>query len=243
MGATADKTPERPTTEQELEQYSTAREEIENQIEELDTSDNYDPGDPQQRLFFASFDGTRNDRENPDPEYIHTNPDLMEDTIKESDTVSKEYTAGVGTDKNNTWLENAWQSATGNGCEDIAEKMYQKFGKQVETWHEEDPDIEVHVSSVGFSRGDGSQRHFVNLVYERGVPDPDGDGYLIPPGGIYQDLMLSYDSVVTGQEDILKLGVPQGLIAVHFTFYYENRVNFDSSSIVDPFNLDDPGII
>ena len=55
--------------------------------------------------------------------------------------------------------------------------------------------------------------------------------------------MLLYDSVVTGQEDELDLGIPQGVVAVHFTADHDNRINFDSASIVDPSYRNDPGIL
>lgn len=238
MGTTTDLTPERDATQEELRQYEAARE----KIKKLDTSGTYDASDPNQKLFFVSFDGTRNDRDSSDTEEIHTNPALLQEMVPNTDKVISEYIHGVGTRTDNL-IEEGNECRTGAGSVERAEDAYDKFVHQVVIWQKETPDIEVHVSTAGFSRGTGSQRHFANLLHLHGVPDPDGDGYLIPPGGVHQDVMLMYDSVVTGQEDTLLLGIPPSVVGVHLTADHENRLNFDSASIVDPLYLNDPGIL
>ena len=234
-----DRTPERNASQQELQQYETVRE----QIRQLDTSDTFDSTDPNQRLFFVSFDGTRNDRESNDPGNIHTNPDLLQKQVPRSDTIESIYIPGVAT-RNDSLGEEIYESAFGVGSKARALRAYEELKTQVQEWHDENPNIEIHISTAGFSRGTGSQRHFANLVHERGIPDPDGDGYLIPPGDVHQDVMLMYDSVVTGQEDVLNLSIPSSVAnAVHFTADHENRTSFDSATIVDRFNPDDSGIL
>gem|GEM_PF-1080542 len=235
-----DRTPQRDATKQELQQYETVSE----QIQQLDTSKTFDSTDPNQRLFFVSFDGTRNDRDGDELGNIHTNPDLLEDMVPQGlDNIESRYIPGVAT-RNDNWVEEASESYSGDGSIDRAERAYEELKVLVKQWHDENPNVEIHVSTAGFSRGTGSQRHFANLVHERGIPDPNGDGYLIPPSGVYQDIMLMYDSVVTGKEDVLRLGIPPSVAnAVHLTADHENRTSFDSASIVDHFNPDDTGIL
>ncbi|MCK9171812.1 MAG: DUF2235 domain-containing protein, partial [Treponema sp.] len=238
MGATTDSTPNRDATKEELHQYETVRE----QFEKLDKSDTYDSDNPNQRLFFVSFDGTRNDRDDPTPENIHTNPAILEKMVPDTKYVSSEYLNGVAT-RNDSLIEELNESRTGEGSKDRAEEAYERFVTKVQEWYGDNPDVEVHVSTAGFSRGTGSQRHFANLIYRDGVPDPDGNGFLIPPGDVHQDVMLMYDSVVTGQEHTLMLGIPPSVNAVHLTADHENRLFFDSASIVDPLYPNDPGIL
>ena len=62
MGAIGDSTPgQKNAAPEDLLLYGQARE----QIKALDTSDTFDAGNPNHRLLVVSFDGTRNDRENP----------------------------------------------------------------------------------------------------------------------------------------------------------------------------------
>lgn len=162
MDKTTDLTPERDATQEELRQYETARE----KIKKLDTSGTYDASDPNQKLFFVSFDGTRNDRDSSDTEEIHTNPALLQEMVPNTGKVISEYIHGVGTRTENL-IEETNECSTGAGSVGRAEDAYDKFTHQVIKWHDKNPDIEVHVSTAGFSRGTGSQRHFANLVHTR----------------------------------------------------------------------------
>ena len=127
---------------------------------------------------------------------------------------------------------------------DRAELAYEQISEQVQFWYSEDPTIEVHVSTIGVSRGTGSQRHLANLLDDRGILNSSGDAYLIEPEWVHQDLIFAFDSVVKGQENILNLGIPDTVKnTVHLTAADENRINFDLASVIDPANPDDPGLL
>lgn len=231
-----DQTPVRNATRQELQQYEV----IEEGINKLDTSGTFDSADKNQRLFYVSFDGTRNDRKDPDPDYIRTNPDIMQTLVSESTNVKSKYIRGVATQTSNM-IEEAYKSATGDECEDRSKEAYDAFCEQAIAWHAENPNVEIHLSTVGFSRGATSQRHFANMVQRQGVPDPDGTGFIIPPGGVHQDVMVLYDTVATNEEDLM-LSIPSGVKAIQIVANHENRINYDSVRITDPLYPDDPGI-
>ncbi|MDR3088648.1 MAG: hypothetical protein LBU39_02390, partial [Desulfobulbaceae bacterium] len=59
------------------------------------------------------------------------------------------------------------EQITGDGSKDRAEYAYTQLVAQVQAWQQENPGVEVHVSTVGFSRGTATQRQFANLVAER----------------------------------------------------------------------------
>lgn len=73
MDLIKDVTPKRDLTDQELQEYEILREDI----SQLDTSRTFDSADPNQRLFFVSFDGTRNDRDSTDQCMAETNMTIL----------------------------------------------------------------------------------------------------------------------------------------------------------------------
>ncbi|MDZ7839509.1 MAG: tandem-95 repeat protein [Gammaproteobacteria bacterium] len=225
-------------------------------------STGFDESNPDHRLFFQSFDGTGNDRYNIPNDERPTNPGILEDLIYEAPSVRSEYRPGVGTDGGIDKLN----YPGGGGATERAEEAYDQLREQAQAWHKENPDVDIHVSLAGFSRGSGSARHFANLVYERGVPAEDAqaaqvlvgfehrgrdmepvyevtyDKYVIPPGEVKLDAMLLYDTVVTGQTQHMKLGIPpvQDLKVLHLTANDELRNQFDLESVIDPDRGFDP---
>ena len=195
MGKNINSTPERDATTGELAQYTA----VNTAIEQLDVTNTYDISNDNHRLFFYSFDGTGNDREVPGE--IFTNPAIIETLVPiNNNDIYSNHEPGVAT-RNESLIDYYTEAITGEGSEERENLAYDRLVDEVHNWYAENPDIEVHVSTAGFSRGTGSQRHFANLVDEYGIPSPDGEGFLIEPGGVHQDVMLVYDSVVTGQED------------------------------------------
>lgn len=225
----------RDATPQELAQYGVIAE----QITELPSVGTYNSNDDAHRLMLISFDGTSGDREGRGD--THTNPDILEQLVQENERVSAMYVHGVGT-RAATPIHGLFEMATGSGTEQRAEMAYREFVTEVQQWHDQDPNIEPHVVTTGFSRGVGSQRHFANLVEDHGVANKECTGFLIEPGQVKQDLMLMYDGVVTGQERVLDLPIPQSVVSsVHLVAAHEKRALFDSASIVDPLYPDQVG--
>jgi len=204
-------------------------------------------------VFVASFDGTWNDREHLRDGEAKTNPALLEETLSKlyDDNLAGKYYHGVGTRENS--VSRVINGMTGGGSEERAEAAFDDFQKQALAWLKEDPNAQIHVFAMGFSRGAASARHFLNLVDERGVPTDAGykqfienpyspsslDGETIrvftnferAPGSVSSSALL-YDTVATGQENILKLGIPSSTHhVVHLVSQDEARKTFPLTSI------------
>ena len=114
MDVIKDVTPERDLTAKELQQYDILHEEI----SQLDTSDTFDSSDPNQRLFYFSFDGTRNDRDNTDPKGSYK-PRYIANLAPNSDNIKSKYIRRVAMQTTNI-IDEAYWSATGDKCEERA---------------------------------------------------------------------------------------------------------------------------
>lgn len=210
-------------------------------------------GAEHKHVFVAAFDGTWNDRENLRPGEVMTNPALLEKELSElyNERLSGNYYNGVGTRENA--LMKVLNGMTGDGSEQRAEQAFRDFQKQSLEWLKADPDAQIHVVTVGFSRGAASARHFLNLVDERGVPADAGrklvepspnsespfdtktyqvyDKFAKQPGTVTSSALL-YDTVATGQEQVLKLGIPVSTrYVVHITSQDEDRPHFPLTAI------------
>lgn len=206
-------------------------------------------------VYVAAFDGTWNDRDNIRSGEAPTNPAMLEKKLSElyDDNLAGKYYHGVGTRE--SAILRVIDGMTGNGSEQRAEAAFKDFQKQAQEWIKADPDAQIHVFTTGFSRGAASARHFLNLVDERGVPADDGkrhvidlpynessfdtkvvqtyDKFLREPGSVSSSALL-YDTVATGQEAVLKLGIPSSTrFAVHLTSLDEDRRAFPLTSLAD----------
>ena len=147
MDILKDTTPERVLTAQELQQYEVIHE----RVSQIDTSGTFDSADPHPRLFFVSFDGTLNDRDSTNPKKVHTNPDIIQSLVPDSKNIESEYIPGVATQATNDF-EMLYDAATGDECEKRAEQAHKLFCEKVKTWQDENNNVEVHLSTTGFSR-------------------------------------------------------------------------------------------
>ena len=192
---------------------------------------------PHLRLFIAHFDGTWNDRENLGKCPSKTLPALLyESLIQQSpENVHAEYVNGVGT--NTSKILHGLHGITGEGCKQRAEHMHQKLCQVVQAWLQQSPMLTVHVHAVGFSRGGATALHFLNMVNDWGVLDPNAPP---PPhsanlqAGAVKSSALLFDVVATGQGALLNLTVPNTTQAVlHLTAGAEERRLFKVHSISD----------
>lgn len=214
-------------------------------------------GSPRSRLFVACFDGTGNDKFG-DPEH-RTNIAHIYEAIE---TLSPEherfirgaYVEGPGTQKG--FLSAAWDGARGHTYEERLERMYVLLAEQVKRWKDEDPNVEIRVASIGFSRGAEQAAGFTRLLHERGIQDRSGlsvvterNGQLrttytlpplVPPGQTPQVVAL-IDPVGTG-EPVKKHDrrLPPSVISgIQLIAEDERRSLFKATHIIDPGPSDD----
>lgn len=208
---------------------------------------------PHEKLFVACFDGTGNDANN-DPEHatgvarIH---EQIQALNKSGQTqVVPGYVEGPGTQRN--LLIKAWDGARGHTYDERLEKMYQQLIEQAKRWRNEDPNAQIRIAEIGFSRGAEQAAGFTRMVQELGIQDPSGrvqDSQgritytkppLVPPGKVAQFPAL-LDPVGTG-EPIEKHDrrLPSSAIArFQVTAEDEGRRQFKVSPIVEPGLSDD----
>lgn len=205
---------------------------------------------PHERLFVAAFDGTGNDGDN-DPEHA-SNVYYIHALIKSNANpqIAAGYVPGPGTQSDA--ITRMWDGARGHTYDERIEEMYKQFIGQVRDWRDTDPDVDIRVGSIGFSRGGEQAAGFTRLVHERGIQDPDGAQYtfdaqgqikgveytrppLVAPGQVAQAVGL-FDPVGTGEpvkEKDRRLP-PSVISGVQLIAEDERRGLFKSSHIIDP---------
>lgn len=203
-----------------------------------------------QRIFIAAFDGTWNDA-GKDPEHL-TNVGAIRNQIdalndKGNASVSVGYVEGVGTQSN--WLTRTLDGAIGYTYDERIEQMYAQFSIQAKQWLRDDPNVQISVASIGFSRGAEQAAGFARLLHERGIQDPEGtvlrkeeDGRnvveytkppLVPPGQTAQAVGL-FDPVGTGEPRNHDRRLPPSVISgFQLTAEDERRGLFKSTSVID----------
>ena len=172
-----------------------------------------------ERLFVASFDGTRNSKRDPDK---LTNVALIDEQIRAQADQSRErlgytplgrgYVEGPGSQGGISGMVDA---AHGGSYKARIEDMYLQFVRQARDWLVENPNADIRILATGFSRGAEQAAGFTRLVEERGIQDPkdatvkrNADGLIIDevtypnpplrdPGGVILAAIL-FDPVGTG---------------------------------------------
>lgn len=159
----------------------------------------------EQFVFFAAFDGTRNDKKDID---LSGNPD---DT-----NVAQLYTQAFNASKTNANLRTGYYA--GHGTEGTvrlsaalpiqvtkeairtAQQAYNEFAEQASDWLKEHPNGDVTTAITSFSRGGGTAAVFTQLLYQNGLIDPKTKEQLIPPGQVGVSAGVIFDPVTTGQD-------------------------------------------
>ncbi|MGH8105053.1 MAG: XVIPCD domain-containing protein [Arenimonas sp.] len=207
-------------------------------------------GNPHERLFIAAFDGTWNDAEK-DPQHL-TNIGIFSNQVAElgknpESRVGGYYVKGVGTQDN--FLERTFDGAFGYTYEQRLEQMYVQFIKQAAVWLKEDPQAQIRIAEIGFSRGAEQAAGFARLVHERGIQDwtgiretRDENGRmhieytrpaLVNPGQIPQAVGL-FDPVGTGEPRLHDRRLPPSVVSgFQIVAEDELRGSFKSTSIID----------
>jgi len=213
-------------------------------------------GKPEQRLFFAAFDGTGNSKR--DLTKL-TNVAHMHEQVKRyaDDQVDRHggsslqagYVEGPGTQ--DRWFSRLVDKATGRSYEARIEEMYLQFVTQSDRWLKENPDADIRLFVTGFSRGGEQSAGFTRMVEERGIQSPEGaivrrdkDGLIVPPvaypspplrepGTVIQSVGL-FDPVGTGEPKRHDRR-PASAVVVGFNIEasLEKRDLFPSTTIID----------
>lgn len=204
---------------------------------------------PHERLFVAGFDGTGNSMYKDAPEH-HTN---VAEVVKQLESkrlphISAGYVEGPGTQGG---LDGALDMMKGSTYKARLETMYVQFVEQAKQWIDADPQAQIRIAGVGFSRGAEQAAGFARLVHERGIQDPtgmivkrDANGLvesiaftkppLVEPGRIPQAVGL-FDPVGTGAPREHDRRLPPSVISgFQITAEDERRNLFQSTRIVDP---------
>ena len=204
---------------------------------------------PKQRLYVAAFDGTGNDADN-DRDHI-TNIGLIREQIRDSENESLAvgYVAGPGT-QGSRWAA-LRDGISGHTYDERIEEMYSQFIVKAWRWKNEDPDAQISIANIGFSRGAEQAAGFARLVHERGIQNPSGAMYtknkngeithvkytkppLVAPGQVAQAAGL-LDPVGTGEpvkEKDRRLP-PSVISGILLRARDDGRIDFVGTNIID----------
>lgn len=135
---------------------------------------------PQGRLYVAAFDGTGNSRVRDLPEN-HTNVALIHEQVASRVRADEDrlgysrlgtgYVEGVGTQGG---LAGTLDLISGRTYQARLEEMYLQFVTEAARWLEEDPNADIRLASIGFSRGAEQAAGFTRMVEACGIQDPEG---------------------------------------------------------------------
>lgn len=161
----------RPVTTEELESVATMREALAQMpVPVLQRRDN-----PHEYLFFALFDGSGQDANNPKlgpptniGEIYRQGKKLEDDPDKR---IGMHYEKGIGAQSNS--IARKFDGVLASTWADGIEKMYREFSKQARNWIENDPQAQISVAGVGYSRGSVQAVGFSRLVDQYGIVHPD----------------------------------------------------------------------
>jgi len=175
-----------------------------------------------ERLYIAALDGTGNSMFDDDPKNwsvvakINKQVQALQDEGVSS--VAGGYVEGTYTQEGllNT-PKRLLDGRFGITFEDRVETAYYQLCLQAKAWLREDPQAQIRVAGVGFSRGAEEVAALERMIGERGIRDPDAAAYrkdseglitsiqyadrplLVPPGRTLQAALL-FDPVVEGVE-------------------------------------------
>lgn len=207
-------------------------------------------------MYFALFDGTGQDLN--DPEHLPTNVGLLAKQAEllarnPSNRIGSAYVEGIGTQKNfvSEWID----KGTAYTWDEKLEQGYVELARQTKQWKEQDPEAQVRVVGVGYSRGAVLSAGLARMVDKYGIADPEGLSFgrdangniavqsdrppLMAPGTVAQALGL-YDPVATSFPRGYDARTPPSSIsALALAARDEDRVDFAHQAILQPGLSDD----
>lgn len=147
----------------------------------------------------VAFDGTNNDRD-------HVDPDEERETVVAA-LASQLKGAGYDVDYvSGPGVSSDLDKMVCYSCLPKARAALERLRVKIEQESIQAPDIEVRILVIGFSRGAAIGRHFMNLVSDAWPANnhhADGER----PTAVVRTVGLLFDTVATGKEDLLRLGI------------------------------------
>ena len=208
---------------------------------------------PHEHLYVLAFDGTGSD-EVKDPQH-KTNVAKINNQIEElvkqgNNQIAVGYVPGSGTQDH--FFTRALDSINGNTYDERIEQMYKLLIEQSWKWKKEDPQAEIRLAPIGFSRGSEQAAGLARVVHERGIQDSTGAVYtrdrqgqithveytkppLVGPGQVAQAVGM-FDAVGTGEpvkEHDRRLP-PSVISGFQIIATDERRGLFKSDRVIDP---------
>lgn len=233
------------TNDQDLDSYKKA----EIALSQLQVPVLLHASNPHERLYIAGMDGTGNSMFKDDPEKwsvvarIHKQIESLDHP-----KIAAGYVEGTFTQNN--WLKRDWDGLTGYTFERRVETAYKQFIDQSKEWLAKDPQAQIRLVGVGFSRGGEEIASLQRLIHQRGIQDPDGATYsydeddlvtsvayskppLVSPGQTLQGALL-FDPVDTGVAEHDRRLPPSVVVGFQITAKYERRDQFPASDVIQP---------
>ncbi len=240
-----------PADAHDLESYRQAERDISRmQFPVLVHADN-----PHERLYVAALDGTNNSMHKDAPENWSVVAKAYNQIILSNpNNIAAGYVEGIGTQSNP--VAGLIDGINGYSFNDRVETAYFDFCVQAKAWIREDPQAQIRVAGIGFSRGAEEEAALHRLIHERGIRDPEGADFKRNADGIITDITyakkpllrepgqtvqvaLLYDPVSTGLEEHNR-SLPGSVVArLQLTAEDERRDQFKSTSHVAPGCSDD----
>lgn len=188
-------------------------------------------------LFVGVFDGTNQTKdlmENARKGEVRTAVGYLADEIEAAGRkhgIAVGYQTGVGVDGN--MFDRLGGLARGGGAIDKIERQYQAFCEQAAEWRKQDPQAQLRVVGMGFSRGGDQAAAFMRMVHDRGVLKPGSKTeYLVPPGKTPMAAIL-LDPVASGELEKTDRRLPAStLFGLQVVSRDERRLGFASNRIL-----------
>lgn len=207
---------------------------------------------PHERLFIAALDGTGNSMHDDAREHWSVVARIYEQVRALEDRGISSIGAGYveGTFTQDNPIARYVDGFTGYTFERRVETAYDQFCRQAKDWLQEDPDAQIRIVGLGFSRGAEEAAALLRMIDERGIQDPENAKYtyykdgliksaeytrppLVPPGKTVQAALL-FDPVATGVKEHDRRLPPSVMSALQITAEDERRDQFESTNLLEP---------
>lgn len=212
-------------------------------------------GNPHERLYIAALDGTGNSMFDDKPDNWSVVARIYEQIEKtKPGNIAGGYVEGTFTQQGLVRTpERLLDGRYGHTFDDRVETAYHQLCKQAYAWLKEDPQAQIRVAGVGFSRGAEEVAALERMIEKRGIRDPEDakvvvdrgnenlithvqyadKPLLVGPGKTLQAALL-FDPVATGVEEHDRRLPSSTLSTFQLTANHEKRNLFKSDDHIPP---------